>query len=124
MIKNIIVNITATNSATTTDAKIPFTLNIIGSNKTAPTWNTNVLKKDPNYRTIMHLFEFLRGYQDIGYTIKVVEQNPAINEHFEKDIFHNILFNYLVLKGHLERDKDRQLPAPLKEKKHSSLRKL
>lgn len=80
---------------------------------------TNVLKKDPNYRTIMHLFEFLRGYQDIGYTIKVVEQNPAINEHFEKDIFHNILFNYLVLKGHLERDKDRQLPAPLKEKKHA-----
>jgi hypothetical protein len=37
MIKNIIVNITAINSATTTDAKIPFTLNIIGSNKTART---------------------------------------------------------------------------------------
>jgi len=80
---------------------------------------TNVLKKDPNYKTIMHLFEFLRGYQDIGYTIKIIEQNPAINEHFERDIYHNILFNYLVLKGHLERDKDRQLPAPLKEKRHS-----
>lgn len=80
---------------------------------------TNVLKKDPNYHKIMLLFEFLRGYHDIGYTIKIIEQNPVINETFETDIFHNILFNYLVLKGHLERDKDRKMPTPLKEKKHS-----
>lgn len=80
---------------------------------------TNVLKKDPNYHKIMILFEFLRGYHDIGYTIKIIEQNPVISEEFETDIFHNILFNYLVLKGHLERDKDRRTPTPLKEKKHS-----
>lgn len=80
---------------------------------------TNVLKKNPNYRKIVKLFEFLKGYDDIGYTIKVIEQNPVIDDTFERDIFHNILFNYLVLKGHLERDKDRLLPAPAKEKKRS-----
>lgn len=80
---------------------------------------TNVLKKNPNYHAIVQLFEFLKGYGDVGYTIKVIEQNPVINEDFERDIYHNILFNYLVLKGHLERDKDRKLPAPLKEKKRS-----
>ena len=80
---------------------------------------TNVLKKNPNYHKIVELFEFLRGYGDVGYTIKIIEQNPVIGEAFERDIYHNILFNYLVLKGQLERDKDRMLPTPLKQKKRS-----
>ena len=80
---------------------------------------TNVLKKNPSYRKIVELFEFLRGYGDVGYTIKIIEQNPVISETFERDIYHNILFNYLVLKGQLERDKDRMLPTPLKQKKRS-----
>ncbi len=78
---------------------------------------TNVLKRNKDYHAVMELLEFLRGYDNIGYTIKVIEQNPVIDETFERDIYHNILFNYLVLKGHLERDKDRRLPAPLKQKK-------
>ncbi len=80
---------------------------------------TNVLKRNPNYHKIVELFEFLRSYGDVGYTIKIIEQNPVINEDFERDIYHNILFNYLVLKGQLERDKDRMLPAPLKQKKRA-----
>ena len=78
---------------------------------------TNVLKKNPNYAAVVKLWEFLSRYDNIGYTIKIIEQNPVISEEFERDIYHNILFNYLVLKGHLERDKDRMLPTPLKEKK-------
>ena len=80
---------------------------------------TNVLKKNKNYRLATELMEYLRTYDGIGYTIKIIEQNPVIDEAFEKDIYHNILFNYLVLKNHLERDKDRMLPAPMKEKKRS-----
>ena len=84
---------------------------------TGSVMKTNVLKKNPNYRSVMKLWDFLSRYDDVGYTIKVIEQNPVISEDFERDIYHNILFNYLVLKGHLERDKDRMLPTPLKEKK-------
>lgn len=80
---------------------------------------TNVLKKNPDYRKIVALMEFLRGYDDIGYTIRVIEQNPQINEVFERDIYHNIMFNYLVLKGYLEDEKDRKAPAPVKTKKRS-----
>jgi len=78
---------------------------------------TNVLKKNPDYRKIVALMEFLRGYDNIGYTIRVVEQNPQINEVLERDIYHNILFNYLILKGYLEDEKDREVPAPVKTKK-------
>lgn len=80
---------------------------------------TNVLKKNPDYRKIVALMEFLKGYDDIGYTIRVIEQNPQINETFERDIYHNIMFNYLILKGYLEDEKDRKTPAPAKGKKRT-----
>ena len=80
---------------------------------------TNVLKKNPNYRKIVALMEFLKGYDDIGYTIRVVEQNPQINEILQRDIYHNILFNYLVLKGYLEDEKDRRVPSPVKTKQRA-----
>ena len=80
---------------------------------------TNVLKKNPNYRTIVKLGEFLRDYSDIGYTVNIIEQAPIVTEEFQKDIFHNVLFNYLVLKGYLEREQDRRMPVAAKEKKRA-----
>ena len=80
---------------------------------------TNVLKKNPNYRKIVALMEFLKNYDEIGYTIRVVEQNPQINEILQRDIYHNVLFNYLILKGYLEDEKDRKAPAPVKTKQRA-----
>lgn len=80
---------------------------------------TNILKKNPDYRKALALFEFLRQYTDIGYSIKVVEQNPYINEEFQRDIYHNIMFNYLILKGYLEDAKDRKLPRAARNRKRS-----
>ena len=81
------------------------------------TTKTNVLKRNPNYHKIMLLWEFLKGYDEIGYSIRVTEQNPEINETFQRDIYHNILFNYLILKGYLEDEKDRQVPGAVKGKR-------
>ena len=78
---------------------------------------TNILKKNPNYRKICDLYDFLRKYDDVGYAIKITEQNPKLSEQFVEDIFHNVLFQYIVLKGYLENEEDRQMPAPLKQKK-------
>ncbi|MBQ3531607.1 MAG: hypothetical protein IJA05_06790 [Oscillospiraceae bacterium] len=80
---------------------------------------TNILKKNPNYRRAMELLEFLRSYDNIGYTIRIVEQNPEINEDLERDIYHNVLFNYLILKGYLEDERDRRIPAPSRTKKRA-----
>ena len=77
---------------------------------------TNVLKKNPYYRSIMLLGEFLRSYDDVGYSIKVVEQNPVVTEAFTQGIYHSILFDYLILKGYLEDEKDRQVPVPAQKK--------
>ena len=71
---------------------------------------TNILKRNPDYKAAVKLLEFLRSYDQVGYVIAVVEQNPEISETFERDIYHNILFNYLVLKGYLEDEESRRLP--------------
>ena len=80
---------------------------------------TNVLKRNPDYHKIMLLWDFLRQYNEIGYTIRVVEQNPEINERFQQDIFHNILFQYLILKGYLEDAEDRQVPTKARGRKRT-----
>ena len=80
---------------------------------------TNVLKRNPDYRAVERLFEFIRNYTDIGYSIRVVEQSPQINEVFERDIYHNILFNYIILKGYLENEDDRIVAAKPVEKRRS-----
>lgn len=80
---------------------------------------TNVLKKNKNYRDMLRLFEFLRKYDDVGYTIRVVEQNPVITEKFQQDIYRNILFQYLILKGYLQDADDRAVPTPAKGRRRS-----
>lgn len=75
---------------------------------------TNVLKKNPSYKTIVRLWNFLRQYNDVGYAIRVVEQKPEISEQFQQDIFRNIMFNYLILKGYLEDARDREAPTRAK----------
>ena len=80
---------------------------------------TNALKKNPNYKAIVKLYDFLHNYHDVGYAIKVTEQSPVINEDFQRDIFHNVLFNYIVLKNYLEDETDRVLPTPVKDRKRT-----
>ena len=80
---------------------------------------TNVLKKNPNYRKIVELYEFLKSYDQVGYVINIKEQSPEIDEVFERDIYHNIMFNYIILKGYLEDEQDRELPVKGKVRKRN-----
>ena len=79
---------------------------------------TNVIKKNPNYKAVAKLYEFFHHYQDIGYAIKVEEQSPDISDTFQRDIFHGVMFNYIILKNYLEDEKSREVPtaAPAKRR--------
>lgn len=78
---------------------------------------TNVLKKNLKYKSVVKLYDFMRSYKDVGYVIRIKEQNPEISESFEQDIYHNIMFNYIVLKNYLEEEGDRNITTPLNERK-------
>ncbi|MBO5068748.1 MAG: hypothetical protein J6C37_00045, partial [Roseburia sp.] len=68
------------------------------------------------YQAVLRLWEFLKSYNEVGYSIEIVEQNPEINERFQEDIYRNIMFNYLILKGYLESERDRKIPFAAREK--------
>lgn len=84
-----------------------------------PIHKTNVLKKNPSYKAALRLLEFLRSYDKVGYVIQVVEQNPEVGEDLQRDIFHNVLFNYIVLKGYLEEEEDRKVPLARKPRQRA-----
>lgn len=84
-----------------------------------PIHKTNILKRNPYYRSAVELLEFLRSYDQVGYVITVEEQNPVVDEQFQEGIFHNVLFQYLVLKSHLEDEQDRQVPLARKPKQRA-----
>ena len=65
------------------------------------------------------LWECLSEYDEVGYAIRVKEQSTAVSDEFQRDLFHNVMFNYVVLKGYLEDDEDRKIPAALKERKRT-----
>jgi len=81
---------------------------------TPPLVPTNAIKKNPHLRKCHKLWDFLLAYFDVGYTIEIIEQNPEINEKFEQDIWDDIMFTYIILKGYLEDNRDRAMDRDVK----------
>ena len=78
---------------------------------------TNAIKKNPHLRKCHKLWNFLHSYYDIGFSVEIIEQNPEINEKFEQDIFDNIMFTYIILKGYLEDQRDRIMDPNVKARR-------
>ena len=82
-----------------------------------PLVSTNAIKKNPYLRKCHKLWDFLLVYADAGFSVEIIEQNPEINQKFEQDIFDNIMFTYLILKGYLEDNRDRALDRNIKARR-------
>ncbi len=74
-----------------------------------PLIRTNAIAKNPNFKACHKLWNFIMSYKDVGYTINIYEQNPEISESFMMDIFHTVMFDYIILKNYLENPEDREL---------------
>jgi len=74
-----------------------------------PLIRTNAIAKNQNFKACYTLWNFLLVYEDIGYSISIYEQSSEIDESFTRDIYHSILFNYIILKNFLKDPKDRAI---------------
>ena len=65
----------------------------------SPIQRTNLMMKDPYYRTCYKLWQFIESYDDIGYTID--EQDTAIemDEDYIVWMYTNLISNYTVFKS-------------------------
>lgn len=83
----------------------------------SPIQRTNLLTKDPNYRKCYQLWQFLEGYDDVGYTIEVKDTALDFDEDYLFQLYTNELMNYTVFKSLLEADQRRIDEAkPLRKK--------
>ena len=74
-----------------------------------PIVKTNAIQKNPNFKSCYILWVFLHNYKEVGYRIKIMEQDNKIDEKFEMDIYHSVFFNYMILKNYLADPNDRKI---------------
>ena len=62
-----------------------------------PITQTNLLKKNPNFKKAMELWNFLDSYKRQGFEIVGEEYNGQINEEVQKDVYFSMSFQHFVL---------------------------
>lgn len=70
----------------------------------SPIQRTNLMMKDPNYRTCYKLWQFLENYDDVGYTIEERDSALQFDEEYLIQMYTNLITNYTVFKSILEGD--------------------
>lgn len=70
----------------------------------SPIQRTNLMMKDPNYRTCYKLWQFLENYDEVGYTIEERDSALEFDEEYLIQMYINLITNYTVFKSLLEGD--------------------
>ncbi len=76
----------------------------------SPIQRTNLMMKDPDYRTCYRLWQFIESYDEVGYTIEERDSALQFDEEYLLQMYINFITNYTVFKSLLEED-----PRKLKE---------
>ena len=83
----------------------------------SPIQRTNLITKDPDYRTCLKLWQFLENYDEIGYTIEERETPLEFDEEYQLQLFTNLITNYAVFKSLLEADARKLSEIPPQKRK-------
>jgi hypothetical protein len=68
----------------------------------SPIQRTNLMMKDPDYRTCYKLWQFLERYDEVGYSIDVQESTMEFDEEYLFQLYTNLITNYTVFKSLLD----------------------
>ena len=70
----------------------------------SPIQRTNLMMKDPDYRTCYKLGQFIEGYDEVGYTIEEQDSTLQFDEEYLLQMYINMITNYTVFKSLLVSD--------------------
>ena len=70
----------------------------------SPIQRTNLMMKDPDYRTCYKLWQFIEGYDEVGYPIEEQDSALQFDEEYLLQMYINFITNYTVFKSLLEAD--------------------
>ena len=83
----------------------------------SPIQRTNLITKDPDYRTCLRLWQFLESYEEVGYTIEERDTALEFDEEYLLQMYSNLITNYTVFKSLLEADPRKLEEIPPKKRK-------
>ena len=70
----------------------------------SPIQRTNLMMKDPDYRTCYKLWQFIKNYDEVGYSIEEQDSALEFDEEYLLQMYINLITNYTVFKSLLESD--------------------
>ena len=70
----------------------------------SPIQRTNLMMKDPDYRACYKLWQFIEGYDEVGYSIEEQDSALQFDEEYLLQMYINMITNYTVFKSLLESD--------------------
>lgn len=81
-----------------------------------PVVKTNAIAKNTHYKACYELWNFVRSYDQIGYKVEMLEQDPNVSMSFENDIYNMILMNYVVVRNQMTIKDIMNIDKPLRDK--------
>lgn len=67
-----------------------------------PIVKTNAIAKNRDYKACHKLWNFIHSYNQVGFKVDLVKQDPNISRSFEKDIYDSFVWNYAMLHNYME----------------------
>ena len=83
----------------------------------SPIQRTNLMMKDPDYRTCYKLWQFIENYDEVGYTIEAQDTALEFDEEYLVQMYINMITNYTVFKSLLESDPRKMTEISTKKRK-------
>ena len=65
----------------------------------SPIQRTNLITKDPNYRTCYQLWQFMERYDEIGYTVNITDSELPVDDEYLVQMHTNLINSYTVFKS-------------------------
>ena len=67
-----------------------------------PIVKTNAIAKNRDYKACHRLWNFIHSYNQVGFKVDLVKQEPNISQDFEKDIYDSFIWNYAMLHNYMD----------------------
>lgn len=81
-----------------------------------PIVKTNAIKKNMYYKECLNLWNFIYGYNKVGYTVNLVKKEPVISRAFEKDIFDSFIWDYAMIHNQVDGAEKININRPQRKK--------
>ncbi len=81
-----------------------------------PIVKTNAIGKNLNYKACHKLWNYIHGYDRVGYKVQLVKTEPELSRQMERDIYNSFIWDYIMIRKYIDEKSQWNPEQPLKKK--------